>query len=689
MLLSHLISLMSLSAAAYAAVDHERSYDRFHRRQNRNTAGTNATEEYDYVVVGSGAGGGPVAARLALAGHSVLVLEAGEDMADSVYTNVPALHFIASEYPPMAWNFFVNYYPDLDTQRRNSKMTWRTPDGEIWVQLLNGTTPPEGSEPLGILYPRSGTVGGCSQHNAQVMVYPHASDFQYIVDRTGDSSWDPNNMRQYFERLEKVEYLPNSVAGHGFAGWLATSLTDLTLIAEDLKVASLVLSAAAAMGKNIITSLITTVTGLASTLLVDLNNPSPARDRLEAMYQVPLSINAAEKTRSGPRNFLYKVANTVNADGTRKYKLDIQTNSLVTKILFDTTGDKPKAVGVDYLSGRSLYRADPRAAPSGNAGTPGTVSVNREVIISGGTFNTPQILKLSGVGPASELSQFSIPVVVDLPGVGTNMQDHFEISVIGQTDSDFALTRDCTFQLSQPDPCLDRYNSPGLLGRGLYGTSGIAFAVLQRSSEPPATGEPDLFISGLPANFLGYFPGYSSYAVQERNYWSWLILKAHTTNRAGTVKLRSTDPRDTPVIDFNYFQTGTTDNGADRKDLQALYEGINFGRRAFDKLIPLDGSFPEVRPGRSVSSEDAVKQFIKDGAWGHHASCSCPIGGDDDPMAVLDSKFRVRGVDGLRVVDASVFPTIPGYFVALPIHMIAEKAAEDILAAAAAERGTT
>lgn len=646
--------------------------------------GSNATEGYDYVVVGSGAGGAPLAARLALAGYSVLVLEAGEDMGDSIYTNVPALHVGASEYPPMAWNFYVNHYPDLDTQRRDSKMTWRTAGGEIWVQLLNGTTPPEGSEPLGILYPRSGTVGGSSQHNAQIMVYPHASDFQYIVDQTGDSSWDPAKMRQYFERLEKVEYLPNSVAGHGFDGWLATSLTDLTLIVEDLKLASLVLSAAAAMGKNIITSLLTTVTGLASTLLLDLNNPSSTRDRQEAMYQVPLSINAADKTRSGPRNFLYEVANSVNVDGTRKYRLDIQTNSLVTNILFDTTGDKPKAVGVDYLSGKSLYRADPRAAPSGNAGNAGTASANREVIISGGTFNTPQILKLSGVGPASELSQFSIPLVADLPGVGTNMQDRYEVPLIGQTNSDFALIKDCTFQISQPDGCLDRYNTPGLLGKGVYGTSGAAFTVLQRSSAPPPTGEPDIFVSGFPVNFIGYFPGYSSYAVQQKNYWSWLTLKAHTRNRAGTVKLRSANPRDTPIINFNYFQTGTTANDADKKDLQALYEGIRFSRRAFDKLIPLDGSFPEVQPGPRVASEDAVKQYIKDEAWGHHASCSCPIGGDDDPMAVLDSKFRVRGVDGLRVVDASVFPTIPGYFIALPIYMIAEKASEDILTAAAA-----
>jgi choline dehydrogenase len=646
-----------------------------HRRQNATTTASNTTSEYDYVVVGSGAGGGPLAARLAQAGFSVLVLEAGEDMGKDIYTNVPALHFVAAEYLPMAWNFYVNHYPDVETQRRDSKMEWLTPDGQIWVQLLNGTTPPAGSEPLGIMYPRSGTVGGCSQHNAQIMVYPHPSDFQYIVDQTGDQSWAPDNMRQYFERLEKVEYLPNSIVGHGYDGWLATSLTDLVLIAEDLKVASLVLSAAAAMGKGLITSLLATVTGLASTLAIDLNNPTSARDRVEGMYQVPLSINAADKTRSGPRNFLYEVANAVNKDGSKKYKLDIQTTSLATKILFDTTSaDKPIATGVEYLRGKSLYRADPRAPKTGSPGTPGSVTANREVIVSGGAFNTPQLLKLSGIGPADELSQFGIDVVVDLPGVGTNMQDRYEVPIIGKTTSDFALTKDCTFQKSQPDKCLDLYNKPGLLGRGVYGTSGAAFSVLKKTSSDD-TDEPSLFMSGWPANFVGYFDGYSTFALQEKKYWSWLSLKAHSHNRAGTVTLKSADPRDTPRIDFNYFS-----QGADI-DLQALVEGTEFSRSAFKKLIPLGGSFPEVQPGPEVVGDELI-QYIKDEAWGHHASCSCPIGGDDDAMAVLDSKFRVRGVSGLRVVDASVFPVIPGYFVAVPIYMVAEKAAEDIINAA-------
>jgi choline dehydrogenase-like flavoprotein len=159
----------------------------------------------------------------------------------------------------------------------------------------------------------------------------------------------------------------------------------------------------------------------------------------------------------------------------------------------------------------------------------------------------------------------------------------------------------------------------------------------------------------------------------------WIILKARSRNNAGTVSLTSTDPQQMPKITMNSLDTGVTTDGADEKDLQALYEAVQFGRRAFDDLIPLDGSFTETWPGTNVSSEADVKQFIKDEAWGHHASCTCPIGSDDDPMAVLDANFKVRGVDGLRVVDASVFPKIPGYYIAVPIYMISEKAADVII----------
>lgn len=136
-----------------------------------------------------------------------------------------------------------------------------------------------------------------------------------------------------------------------------------------------------------------------------------------------------------------------------------------------------------------------------------------------------------------------------------------------------------------------------------------------------------------------------------------------------------------PVINFNYFDTGVTTDSADDLDLQAQYEGMEYSRAAFKDLIPLGGSFTEVWPGTNVTTETEMKDFIKQEAWGHHASCTCPIGADNDPMTVLDSKFQVRGTQGLRVVDASVFPQIPGFYIALPVYMVSEKAADVIIQA--------
>lgn len=100
------------------------------------------------------------------------------------------------------------------------------------------------------------------------------------------------------------------------------------------------------------------------------------------------------------------------------------------------------------------------------------------------------------------------------------------------------------------------------------------------------------------------------------------MLKAHSRNNAGSVTLRSADPQDMPVIDFNYFDTGVTDDGADEKDLQAVYEAMQFSRKIFDSLVPLQGDFEEVWPGPNVTTESQMKEFIKNEAWGHHAVSS-------------------------------------------------------------------
>jgi choline dehydrogenase len=544
-------------------------------------------------------------------------------------------------------------------------MTYRTTSGGLYV----GLSPPSGSTPLGILYPRAGTLGGCGSHNAMITIYPHKSDWSFIRTLTGDDSWAPNAMREYFKRMENAEYLPNGIVGHGFNGWLTTSVTSLTLVLADFKLLSLVISAATAMGKSTIGFVISTITGLGDVLLRDINADTPDRDSAEGLYQVPIAVDDGK--RNGPREFILSVANAKNSDGTRRYHLDLQLNTLVTKLRFSTTtNSKPRAMGVDFLVGKSLYRADPRSG-SATSGVPGSINASREVIISAGAFNTPQLLKLSGIGPSAELDRFNIPVMVDLPGVGTNMQDRYETSVIGRTELSFTVSKDCTFLRTSPDPCYETWEKGvNAVDRGIYASNGIALAVKKSTV---ADGDPDVLITGAPANFPGYYPGYSVNGTLDAKHWSWITLKAHSRNRAGTVTLASADPRDMPIINFNSFDS--TDGA---KDLRAVVEGMKLSRKMFQFVNPVAGSFDEVWPGPWVT-DDSLDEFIRNEAWGHHASCTCPIGPDSDPMAVLDSKFRVRGIEGLRVVDASIFPKIPGFYIAAPIYMISEKAADMII----------
>lgn len=173
-------------------------------------------DDYEYVVVGSGAGGGPLAARLALAGHKTLVIEAGDDQGNNPNYTVPAYSGKASEDGAMAWDFFVRHYKDDARQALDYKTTYDTPDGGQYT----GLNPPEGSTLKGTLYPRTGSLGGCTVHNALVTVYPHQSDFEFIATLTGDQSWSPSNMRRYFERMEKCTYVAPGTPGHGFDGWL-------------------------------------------------------------------------------------------------------------------------------------------------------------------------------------------------------------------------------------------------------------------------------------------------------------------------------------------------------------------------------------------------------------------------------------------------------------------------------------
>ncbi|OQO14054.1 hypothetical protein B0A48_00930 [Cryoendolithus antarcticus] len=607
--------------------------------------------EYEYIVVGSGAGGGPLASRLARAGHSVLLIEAGDDQGGNYNYTVPGYQAAVTQDKSIAWDIFVNHYQDQTRAQRDPKYVYRLSDGSKYV----GLNPPSGAQPLGILYPRAGTLGGCVSHNALIWITPHASDWNNIASITGDNSWSALNMNQYLDKVYE---------------WQPRAPTDPTILLRDLMLVQHLAGGAAAQGVG--PDPLAAVTGLTATLAIDPNSRlNPLRDSTQGFFQIPLIQQGGTRTSVRERIF-----DTV----AKGYPLTVRSNCHVTKILFNTTGSAPRATAVEFLDGAHLYRASPL---SGGGGIAGSARATKEVIMAGGTYNSVQTLKLSGIGPASELQALGIKVIKNLPGLGKNMQDRYEVPVNVVHPNDFALLDGCTFDAKPHDKCYQQWvNNPYILAqRGAYGSNGLAATMSVRSSTADDSNI-DMYIFGGPVNFKGYFPRWGDAAVRDHKHFSWYTLKAHARNKAGTVELRSTDPLDTPKINFNYFDTGTTTNGADKKDVAALVEAMKLSREALKRYsnYPLGGTpFVEESPGANVTSDEDLAQYAKDVAWGHHACCTAPIGVASDPQAVLDSKFKVIGVAGLRVVDASVFPKIPGIFIQAPIMMVSEKAAATIL----------
>lgn len=629
------------------------------RRPSVPTDALSRSTEYDYVVVGAGAGGVPLAVRLAEAGHSVLVLEAGPAATDPDVYSVPAFHLFASSDPEMSWDFWVRHYTDPAAH------------GSAFVPERDG-----------VLYPRASTLGGCTAHHALLMLAPESDDWDRIGRLTGDRSWNALTMRRYQDRVRE---------------WLPVETSPAALLTEDPTLARIVTAALVETGHLAPpVSDVDATGGTVGGTLLDPNDPRGVEAYREGAFLVPQS--SRDGRRYGTRERLLEAAPAL--DG----RLAVQTDALVERIVFadehergpgagheheherDDHDHARRVVGVDVVVAPYQYGASPRQqrlTPEDRTRRRVRVTARREVVVAAGAFNTPQLLMLSGIGPAEHLREQGVPVVVDSPGVGGNLQDRYEMTVVTAYDRPFSVLSDTTY--GRPgDPAMRRWRSGD--PNALYRSNGILVGIKRRVEGGGA--HPELFVFGAPTDFTGYRPGFAEDGLRGGDHFTWAVVRGYQRSMDGTVRLRSADPTEPPAINFRYFDDGGDSEGV-RQDLRAVRDGLEQARRVNATAHRLRfgdaATDRETFPGAGVQGDD-LDDRIRADAWGHHASCTARMGRDDDPLAVLDSDFRVRGTTGLRVVDASVFPAIPALFPLMTIFAVSERAADRILAGASGTR---
>ena len=530
------------------------------------------TEKCDYLIVGSGAAGAIVAARLSEnPDASVILLEAGGKN-NSLLLRVPGLGFAAANHPKYNWGFEAEPSPAMD----NRKLIW-----------LQGRV-----------------LGGSSSINGMIYTRGHSREYD-IWRQMGCEGWGSNDVLPYFKRLESFEDSNSRELG-------SKGPVSIRKAKPDLEICDAFLQAARDEGYPILSDMNSDVTeGFG---FYDINAGAGRRMSAATSYLEPIS---------------------------KRRNLMVIPHAQVVKVLIENNS----ANGVEFFWKGKLRQ----------------LFAEKEVVLSSGAIKTPQLLMLSGIGPENELEKFGIKVKLNSPKVGKTLQNHVcyrpqylcsaPISSSKHLQPLNILKAGMKYVFDKSGPLAETYAVAG----GFLKTDKTlevpdAQVVLLSALGPTKTGGAGYKIRDLLPDEHGF--GLTVYQGSPRS--------------RGSVTLRSPDPFDQPLITSGYF--------SDPYDMEVLKTAVKKMRKMMKQPAISQFIKKELAPGEDIEDEKSLeKEIRRNGATAYHQCASCAMGPEDD--SVLNEKLQVRGIDKLRIADASVMPRIPNAALHAPSMMIGEKAA--------------
>jgi choline dehydrogenase len=601
-------------------------------------------DTFDYIVVGLGAAGGVIASRLIQAGYYVALVDAGGDFTENEKVKTPGDLLLLYDHP--------SYQPPYD------------PPYDQWSFRTYGTKDKKNT----FVYPRGVGFGGSTNHHAMVMFRGSRLVFDEWASITGDQSWAYEGVLPYFKKMETCEYAKPGDPYRGTDGWL--HLTKIEPEAMDFTY----LKACQKKG-----------------IPINHEQNGDPEKVLGAGYW-DASIKNGERSYVGSDLIVPTLKQHSN------YKLFLY--HLVTKVLVekDAKGSL-KTTGLVAVEQKYAYKADTQNQDA-SIGKEKVLKGN--VILCGGGINSPQLLMLSGIGPKEHLESVGVPCVLDKPGVGQNLLDHIEVSVIYEITKNWHPRWNDAARY--PELARDIYD---IQKKGPLASNGVACGFdwhVPSGEKNPL--KPDIHSH----QFYTYLDTYDirrDYCLAQKAMEPYMnridpnlayrkepcalnekrVLTPVVTNlievchphAKGYMRLQTKNPFDVPYIQQNL------DND---RDLTVLAEGVLLVRSIFNDeefkgTNPphnVDYGLKEVIPGPQYQSKEQLKEFFKKhSAYGHHISGACRMGRKEDPMAVVDSHGCVIGVEGLFVADASIMPTICSANPTNVINMMGEKLADDIM----------